>query len=466
MLLKLIQGATFSFIIALINLILLARLLPVDVVSTIKNVQLYSGIFSVLGTLQLHSGLIKFNSKLSDDEKNTSFSLFFISITMSSLVSSLVVFNLTELNDVSLIGVFLYTLANSLVVSSPSICAINHKGKEYIKFICVFMGINTACLLVSFIMSFGSDTYIVLLGIGSILSVMLSFWARLIVNNLKNIFFLISRAHRINNDLFRYSWKLSMSIFVESIYQKVDKIYATLFLTTSAFGRYSVVCFENPLIGIILSSIGVSVVSDGQQRYCLNKTSFYNEIWGDKIKLSILVIIPMSLFLMTYSKEIVNLLFGDRYSDYSVVFMIYSFVGIIRYSPLQVILRLEERSDLIFKSSVLALLSVSVCALLFYFLSVDNPILIALIYLFGWFVFNLRNLVYIKSISDIKISELLLPKFMFKVLIQSTFMIIILECFNNYTNIHFVYSIIIYGLMYITTLVLLYKKALASVLRT
>lgn len=448
MLMRLFQGAVISFVLALANLVLMARLLPIEFVGVIKQVQLFSAVFSVLGTLQIHSGLLAFKNDLNSSELiDAVLQLCLFVIVFSFVPVILVSFKNPGIEAYGLLGVYLYTFTNALVVASPSIFTVFEKGRSYVLFTVLFMFSATVSILFAYKFNLTVGEYLAIWGGGAAVAVVISHWRILICKVCKRLCEL--RAIPVSKNIyFQYSIKLSFSIVTENIYQKVDKLYASSIMSSSMFGRYSVVCFENPLVGMVLSTMGVSLVGESQEAFKKNTVNFFSSPWREKVEISMLLIISSSLFLMCFSRELISFVFGEDFSEYSSVFFIYCSVGLFRFAPFQVLLRLSGRSDLIFYSAALSLCVVTVLCSVYVWLGETRMECLAAIYFIGWLIFNSAVVLICVFKYKYDIFSILCFWRYMETIVVFVLAVLILKLISDLFGLHLIVVLFLYGVIF------------------
>lgn len=385
MLKSLLVGSGAAFVLNLGTLVVLARVLPLDAVATIKEMTLYGGTIALLASLQIHSGVVFHRDRLArgrdyDDR------VIYTCLTLALLgAGCFIVLGLTGLLRASRSAAMLYSVwvfGQVLMVMTPAIFASFNRHRAYPRFSLAMGAANMAAVVGSTVGDFSVEHYSLLLAVGVFGAISLSAWTGLFRSHV------LGRPPRwLRGETMLYSLRVFRCNLVESLTHRVDKFAASILLTTPQFGRYSVLCFENPLVDLTLSSIGVALVKQSSVIYRDTRSHFLS-IWRAHVELSSAIIVFSSSFALLNCTALTELLFGDRYADSSWILAVYMATSLTRYAPFQVLLRLEDRVNLTFWCAASALAVALVVAFGVALVSIQPEIALATSYLSGWLTFN------------------------------------------------------------------------------
>ena len=386
----LIAGSAISTIIGFVSLFAMARLFSLEFISDAKSVTLIGGWVSLVLTFQVHSTFLYFFGK--NPDKDQSFRVATIAITfVMAIVAAVVFYSIfdllyepTEISNLGMIAFSTQVGTNLLFNVSPAIFAALGDGIKLPRFMASYAFAPLLTLCVSYIFSFDINQYALLLMILSLASVFASKWFGYILHALrKGLVFALKGYSRHH---IRHSLKISLSIFFESIAEKADKFLVAKLYEPIVFAKYSVLNFENPLVGFLLNSHGLAIVREFQRGASTEEERF-STYWADLVGKVSLFTFPSSLFLAYHGTWFISLMFGEKFLDYTAILQVYLLTTIIRYAPFQALLRME---GIISKNIVCAILfAASILATIAYiYINQIDSTFLAVGYFVGWFSFN------------------------------------------------------------------------------
>jgi O-antigen/teichoic acid export membrane protein len=156
-------------------------------------------------------------------------------------------------------------------------------------------------------------------------------------------------------------------------------------MSTAMFAKYSIVCFENPLVNVLLNSYGIKVVKD----FTNSKNSKQFQIfWENAVKEITFFTYPMAVMLFYYASAVIEILFSEKFISAAVVFQIYALVSIVRPLPYQALLRME---NLVKYNMIISILFVAFALIIVWIVSLfsSSLLMLSLSYFGGWIIFNI-----------------------------------------------------------------------------
>jgi O-antigen/teichoic acid export membrane protein len=166
--------------------------------------------------------------------------------------------------------------------------------------------------------------------------------------------------------IFIYSLPISFSLIMGVFSCQLDKIIVSSFCTTKEYAIYINGAFEVPVIAIITSSLagasfGLFTEFCNEKKYLLANNLF------KRVSLaSAIIIFPSFVFLFYFSKEVIVLMFSEKYLESYFIFRIYLLllpIRIIQYG--NVLIALGKTNVLLIRSIVELLISL-ILSLIFF----------------------------------------------------------------------------------------------------
>lgn len=416
---NLLLGSAINFLVSFSSLVLFARLFPLEFISEVKAVTVYGGCFSVVFTLQLHSGFLYFYDR-PGFRPDSILAFTTRSLTFLSVICGLVFhFIFPHLFADSISGPWgrlaFSALAglNLIYTTSPAVFTALGKSEGLPLLMLTYPLSTLASLTVGHYCRLDINHYAWTHLALSLTSLAFSEWRRILPASMRRVPWL--PLYQMT-ELLGYSLRISISILFESLTERMDKATAAWRLDRLFFARYSVLCFENPLVGVMLNSYGLALVKTFQTGIA-NRQAEFITAWRHLISTVSFVTFPVSILLMLHSNWFVSAVFGDRFLEGTPVLQIYLMVTLLRYAPFQALLRLEGVVHYNVIMSILAFLSAAVaggCLIL----TGCKWQLLAITYLIGWLVFNGAAVFFFGRVSGLRIMEILAPGIWFARVIQ------------------------------------------------
>lgn len=421
MLKHLLISSTMSFVISLLSLIVTARIFPLEFIADFKAATLYSGLISTILTFQFHSSLLYFTGKnnntyIKDDIKILTLQILFTLATFSSIIFFFLfplLYDAMGLNKSGLILFSIFTFFNFLFVVSPAIYAAFTFVNKLTIFMLGYALSSLLSLLITYFLSKDINFYITLNITLLFLVFIFSKWFSLVkllcVNGFK------CNIHG-KTKFFLFAKKISISSFFDTMSDKIDKIFVAKIFTAKQFANYSVLCFENPLINILLNSYGIKILNQFGTDALVDWEEF-KKSWDRLNKNIVTITYPIAALLFFNSNWFISFLFGPRYTEYEMIFCIYTLVALVRPAPFQILLKMiGEVSFSIIISATFLFASIVTLSLL-YFFEMD-VIYYPLAYFIGWFCFNIFAIYFFSkkqgvSYFSICLYDVYLPRIIF-----------------------------------------------------
>jgi len=385
----LVFGSGASFLVSFVSLILVARIFSFDFISDIKAVALYGGLFAGILSLQVHSAFLYFYKPEVVKSKEIKIFAFFWIFLLSLSAGILFYFFFPifySSASLSPTGVFFFSISivyNMLFIVTPTIFTATNNSTKAPFFMFMYSIGALLSLAIVFFLELNINAYSVIY-VGIITMVFYrSIWREFFIFTVLNL----GKSPNYKPSYFiSYAKNLTFANFFESIGDKLDKIFASIFFSQSAFAKYSVLCFENPIVNILLNSFGIVLVKTFPNGVSKSKNDF-EVYWDETIRSITFLNFPIAFFMFFNADWFIELFFGQRYIDGSVILQIYALVSIVRHAPFQALLRMEGLSHLnVVLSMAFVAISITILSVTIVF---DYPLIVLpLSYMGGWIVFN------------------------------------------------------------------------------
>lgn len=395
MLKGLLAGSGLSFALSFATLIFLARFFPLEFVANVKAITVFGGWVSAVMTWQVHAAyLFFFNDQ---DLINRQFykKLLYGSILLLMFLAA-VIFYISfsfyyDAPAISSVGMIYFSISvgfNILFIISPSVFIANDVAHKLPRFMFLYSSAALLALLSAHSFSFDINVYAAVQAGLLLAAIIVSPWRAWLFT----AFSLKLGGSKDVKLFFQYASKVNASIFLEGLGSRLDKLIASFVMAPSAFAKYMVLCFEVPLINILLSSYGVKFVKKHRDVYKSNRDDFLLE-WKHAVKEITFLTFPLSAFVILNAQDIVSFMFGVRYVNEAVVIQIYALVCLVRHAPFQALLRMGNIVEYNILIGFFFLSGSVLSAALVFFLEVSLAYL-AISYLAGWLAFNMSAIYY------------------------------------------------------------------------
>lgn len=120
----------------------------------------------------------------------------------------------------------------------------------------------------------------------------------------------------------KYGIPLGLGATFSMLSASADKFIVSHYLGEKLFAIYSVGCYELPVMIVIFSSIGDVVLPTIVKLKSMNKTEEVIKTWHRAIEQSMLIGIPVCIFMFAYANEFITTVFTIKYVDAVPIFRI------------------------------------------------------------------------------------------------------------------------------------------------
>lgn len=432
----LLLGSGSSFLLSFGMLVFLARAFPLEFVSDAKAATIYSGWIALVFSGQVHTALLYFSRQ--SDAEGKGYREFTVVYLLFAAALAAIVFFVTfgelytskNLTTVGLGAYAVFTALSLFFYVTPAVFAALGESRSIPGLTIAFGSASLLGLLMSYMLGWDVNSYAVASAILATGVLGSSRWKKYILEATAAP---IANLRRFQPTFGGYAAKMSASLILESLGDRMDKILSARLLPSAAFAKYSVLCFENPIVNLLLASHGIALVSRFGRNFDETKIGLMME-WRRLVAQVTFVTFPISIFLILNAQWFVSTVFGYRYLDAVVVFQIYMSVTLVRFAPFQALLRLKGAVGYNVLISTLFLLTASIASSLLLWSNAGLEYL-AVAYLSAWFVFNASAALIFSSTSGVSIREVILPALWMGRLLQ-TLVVAVLAQYMSDDNIY------------------------------
>ncbi len=336
-----------SLILVMGSSILLARNLSLDALGAYRIVTMYSATYTVILSMQFQNSILYFTTSepaLKKEWLGHSLGLFALlglisacsfsalALALASLIPSDIADLLVIYGPVTGFRTFLLVVPIvSLGVGHPKFAIIQSVLYGVLQvggYVLVVSRLPTVGMLIAV------DT------VSSFFASLLGFWwagAQLKGMGLKIREFIPSR-QKLRKQ-FVYSVWLAVASVIKTIGGSADRILASALLAQAVFGLYTTAALENPLIGVVLSSFVVALIPTLAKSFRTGDMDDFWKNWHQSILVCGLLLFPLMWFSVLWSREVLGLVYGEKFGQASSVFLLYSITPIFRCGSFQTVLR-------------------------------------------------------------------------------------------------------------------------------
>ncbi len=257
-------------------------------------------------------------------------------------------------------------------------------------------------------------------------------------------------------EIFYYSLPLVVASISRIAMKASDQFFISRFFGAEVFAEYSNGFIQLPFVTIITSSVATILLplfSESYNKY--GNVDTIKNVWNSALQKSAIIIYPILVFFIFNSKEIILLIYGDKYlisSIYFKIVLIINFFNIITLNPLYIALgknKLYAKIHIIF-----AILHVFISYFVIIFF--NNPIYLIIFSVTNTILLIIIAFYRIVKIINFKFFELVPLKKILKILILSIVSVLISKSINLF-NINLIFIIFKNFAIYFIILLFLFK---------
>jgi O-antigen/teichoic acid export membrane protein len=368
---RLTTSKVISLIISMISAMFLSHFRTLEEYGTYSQLLIVINIFTTIFMLGLPTSINFFlASAKSDEEKQKFISIYYTLSTILSFITGLILVLSTKLivryfNNTLIID-FMYILAiypwTKIILSSIENIYIIYDKTEQLMIFRIFNSILLLIIILFVeIFNLSFNTYMFLfITVESIFALRVYSIANKLCGRIR-----LGFDSDLIKKIFIFSIPLGLSSVLGTLNIELDKLMIGRLLNTEQLAIYTNAAREMPLT-IISSSITAILMPQLVKKIKNNEMNEAIDLWGTTATLSYLFICFFATGLFVYAKDVISLLYSDKYLPGLSVFRIYTIVLLLRSTYFGIILNSMGNTRLIFYSSLASLVLNVVLNYLFY----------------------------------------------------------------------------------------------------
>lgn len=370
---RLTASKVITLVITTLTTMLLSRFRTFEEYGTYSQLLLVVNLFTSLFMLGLPNSINYFLARAENqDEKRRFLSVYYTLSTLLSFVVGIVLVLSVPLIESyfhnSLIGKFYYFLAMypwaSIIGSSVENILIVYKRTSLLM---VYRVVNSIALLASVVvvqwMGLGFATYVgAFIAINAVFAIAVYVMVYKLSNGITVYF-----DKDLIKTIFEFSIPIGLASVVGTLNTEIDKLLIGYLMDTDQMAIYTNAAKELPLT-IIASSITAVLLPQLTRMIKQKKAREAVNLWSVATELSFIIIAFVVAGLFTYAKEVVSILYSDKYLPGIDVFRIYTLNLLLRVTYFGIVLNAYGETKKIFWCSILSLLLNVVLNLVFYWI--------------------------------------------------------------------------------------------------
>jgi len=163
-----------------------------------------------------------------------------------------------------------------------------------------------------------------------------------------------------------YSIPLGLAGSLGTLSKQFDRAIVSFSLSPDQYAVYVSGALEIPFIGLITGSLMTVLIPEFVRRLKDGQaTARVWRLWNRATEKTALLLFPLCIFLMIFSRDVMVLLYSEKYASSALVFAIYLMMLPMRIGQYGALLRAMGRSDLIFWISIIRLVAAVIVGVLF-----------------------------------------------------------------------------------------------------
>ena len=448
-----LSGKIISFIFQFLTPIILVRIFTSDEYGLYQKILTIALLIIPFLNFSLTNSLYYFFSKSST--KNNDFFIsqtFYIPLFISScLLFCFIIFSPLLLNyfslehiEINLIygtALLIYFASNSLILDH--IFIIEGKANYSLVYFS-FDKIIRLILILSFVIIFNQVFY-------AIISILIYYFIKFIL-----LIFYLFKTYNISlknidkqflKSQIIYAGPLFISEIIGKIGSSADRLLLIFLLSSAEFAIYSIGSFRIPMITILYTSVGDTLMPKLSEFSKNNSILGAHSLWKKMIRYNSMFTIPTVLYFIIVAPEFITFLFTDQYFDSILIFQLTLSTFLIQMLGHGYILRAFAKTGQILKANLIRTI---ISLILGYFLIINLGIIgAALIYIISFNINAFIQLYKSKTVLDVSTREFLPWKDFINFILYSSIAIlpvILLKNFEMNSLLYLFISFILFSL--------------------
>lgn len=223
---------------------------------------------------------------------------------------------------------------------------------------------------------------------------------------------LFNKYNKINFDLnfkrireqLKYAVPLGLASLIGLISKYLDKLIVGKYFSTEEFAIYANGAFELPFIGIITGSAMAILLPEFVRFYKKEDYSSIGRVWRNSIQKISIILIPVTIFSLFFSEEIIVTMFSNKYVASTQIFFIYLLALPMRITIFGSVLSAINKNKIIIIYQLISLsVNIILSLILLKYFGIIGPAIGTVI---AVYVINLGQLIHISKLIKINVVEL------------------------------------------------------------
>ena len=374
-------GAGIAQVITVLSTVILARILTPADLGTYKQIFLLYSISAPIFITGIPASIYYFLVRLKKEEEKRLFvarsiSLLFILglllgifVSLSSLWAPKLIRNPQLTAPLVVFGI--YAFANVSEQFLQPILVLYNRLKMLLVYP-LAKGFLIFSFTIASALIFNKNLLLIILAV-SLVSLLLPIFAIVYTKNLLSLKSLMKIDRKNYKAQLSYGIPLALTSVVGIIAWEFDKLVVSINFPPELYAVYVLGATEIPFVGLIRSSVTQVVLPEMSKAHSEDRIKDLVSIWHNSIRKLSLLIVPIFFVAMVFSKEIITILYSEKFSASVPYFRIYLLLLIVRVASYGIILQAIGKTRENLKGS-LAFLTVN---------AVLNPVLVVTIGLIG-----------------------------------------------------------------------------------
>ena len=358
---SLTRDASFVFFSALITqgsilvlYIFLARVLSIEEFATFRQLFLLQAILSGTFFGAFPTCLLYFSGRANnEDEKKRYLQVVVYLTTLIAFLLSILIFAASDfistlLNNEKLREVLPYFSLSPLGILMIALMPSCHVALNKVS-IQPYLAVLIAIFVVipSSVIAFNGATLVEIVRLISITYFMVG------VGLVALMILIFGAVRNVTSDIFSngkqvlvYAWPLLAASAISILGLKADHLIIASLLGTIAYGLYSIGAFEIPVFNILQNSVASVLMPKITSLIKENLFKDASDIWRIAAFRTASITFPIALIFMVNAQEIITLLFGYKYKDAYVVFILFNSLAFVRVITFGLALRALNKNHI------------------------------------------------------------------------------------------------------------------------
>ncbi|MEX0621771.1 MAG: oligosaccharide flippase family protein [Candidatus Woykebacteria bacterium] len=374
-------GAGIAQLITVLSTVILARILTQADLGTYKQIFLIYHLLAPIFITGIPASIYYFLARLKkEDEKKLfvarSISLLFILGLLLGVFVSLSSLWAPKLMQNPQLGILLivfgvYAFAHVSEQFFQPILVLYNRVKMLLVYP-LAKGVLIFSFTIASALIFNKNLVLIVLSV-SLISLLLPIFAIVYTKNLLSLKTLMKIDLKNYKAQLAYGIPLALTSVVGIIAWEFDKLVVSINFPPELYAVYVLGATEIPFVGLIRSSVTQVILPEMSREYAEGKVKHLVDIWHNSIRKLSIVILPIFVLAMVFSKEIITTLYSEKFASSVPYFRIYLLLLIVRVASYGIILQAIGKTRENLKGSV-AFFTVN---------AVLNPVLVVFLGLIG-----------------------------------------------------------------------------------